>query len=346
MLSGALNPENLSQTLRDISQRRRQGVLEVSLAERQIHVQFIQGRVVDVLEIGLNPYQEVVEILERISVIPQTIAGELDCDSYQDLFLRLNQVATLDESVYRQVLKHRVLERLYELESVSGGFFGFQVRMVECDREFAPAISVGQLLLDLVSLRADAARFDETFPPGCILQLTGHADEILGEEEKIVLDLVKDGISIELLREKCLLSSFHFHDALLSLKDHGLIKNGQAAQTCEARDAFDLDNLAQAFEDSIDEAFAHPTPQGHARPEPAVTNGVSTHAELSAESAELANTIKQISTAAAIPFKIRLNLLNLRLLQASWVPALITLALLASALLAPFVMWKKMLAMF
>ena len=334
MLSGILNPDNLSATLRDLSQRRRQGVLEVTLPDRKVEVLVVQGRIVDVMDVDGNPFATVVERLRRAGMLPDEFTLPLECESYKELFLKINEQVVVEQSTFKLAIKHKVLDQLYQIEASGGGFFSFQVRMIEFDREFSPNISVGQLLLDIVALNSDRERFERTFGAETLIRaakLPDGAGQNHSEEEQALLDAIGDAIAWSELKHKCLLSAFHVQDTLLAFKDSGRIKLEQVAPVERNGHALSLDKVAEALNRSIDQSFGIP------EHEPQV--------ELAAE-ASLHEEIEQPEVAYAVPrigLRVKLNLLNMRLLQNSMIPHLVQIIFLLAALTIPLGLWLNTL---
>jgi len=330
MLSGALNSENLTQTLRDISQRRRQGILSLEVNEEKFEVWFVQGRVVDVVTLGSNKIDEILVLLKRIGKVPQTLDFH-DSSSYTDLFKALNADRVLvAETQFREVIKHHLLNKLYFLNEQSSGYYSFQVRMLEHDKNFAPSISVGQLLLDLVALKTDSAQFAQLFGEDPSIQRTEVEGGAFNEDEQELWDQIGQGIRFSDLQRGSYLSRFHLQEILLSFSAKGLLKLAEA-QTSDESNALDLGSLSDAFDKNIDSAFGGSTAAQNSAPQAAILG----------EDAPLASK-KVAHLPAPKRFKAKLSALNSRLLQFESMPDLVAFFLIAAALTAPFVLWGRM----
>lgn len=329
MLSGSLNSENLAQTLRDISQRRRQGVLQVEFSEQKLEILIVQGRVVDVVDLACSPVSEVLTQLQRSGLADSEIQYEPGLLTYASLFELLQKSATpVDQQSFKQVLLHRVLERLYDLDSRTGGFFIFQMRMVEYEREYAPSVSVGQLLLDLVALKNDRPKFQQLFHKGVRLEQIEGAGASLSSEESYVWNLIQNGIDFETLKRRCYLSSYHLQDALLSFASKNLLSLSQVQRKAEG---LNLDSIADAFDQQIDSVFDGATPAAALGSAP----GSVLLDQMVGEQLPRASFSQRVKT--------RINLWNLKLLHASWIPGAISFVFLLAAALAPFFLWGEVL---
>lgn len=348
MLSGLLSAETLSQALRDISQRRRQGVLEVTRDGGRVDVMFIQGRAVDVARSGRAGGLDVYDLLVAAGFAAPGLELSEEELSYAALLSKVTGQARgerlIDENLFRVVLKERVLAELYSLWSGKDGFFSFSARMVDGDRELFPSISVGQLLLDVVEIEPAAARFKAQIPGGAVIERGEVSSQTFSPEEELLNALVGERCRLEDLQGMGVLSSYHLHEALLSLVDRGVLKVG----TARAADRHgDIDALMAALEKTVDSVF-EPLPDdasaiddepivldsSHPKAEPA------TGAEAQIESALCPERQDESGAAASSGGLVALLYsANSALLQACWVPNLMTVLLVAFALLAPFVFW-------
>ncbi|RIL08469.1 MAG: hypothetical protein DCC75_08820, partial [Proteobacteria bacterium] len=149
MDTGALTQESLSGIFRAISQRRRQGVLEIEHPVAPTQIYFVQGKVAEVRRGGRSPVMEVCQAIIRAGLLAELPNDPLH--SYEEL---LRHLAVSGSGVggdrLRMIIKHRVLDGLYSINLDGGAYYNFKVLMVDCEREFAPMISIGQVLLDLV----------------------------------------------------------------------------------------------------------------------------------------------------------------------------------------------------
>ena len=73
MLTGIVNQESLPQLLQSIAQRRKQGDLEITLAEAVVKLSFIQGRIVEYSEGSSSPAVEVHALLKRAGVFKRKL---------------------------------------------------------------------------------------------------------------------------------------------------------------------------------------------------------------------------------------------------------------------------------
>lgn len=227
MYQGVISKDNFGEVLRGISQKRRHGLLEITRPQGTTTLCFSGGKIVDVLDGEKTPLQNVVERLQRGGVVTEDfkIEGE---ETYQELLISLQEQQVggeeLTPQTFKRIVKHAVLDQLYSLDLSVGAFYTFRIEMVESDREYSPAVSIGQLLLDLVALEADLLQCEEKFPSQTLVSLApSTGQEMNSEEEQVLLGLLSVPISrVDLLR-RSLLSLYSFCDALLSLHRRQLV---------------------------------------------------------------------------------------------------------------------------
>lgn len=310
---GVLNEETLSSTLRELSQRRRSGVLSISMRDGPVRVFFHHGKIVEALVEGMPATLDVAASLERagLAVFPEDYV----VNSYSDLFSDLSTSrygrveVTLD--VFKRVVKHRILDRMYQLDLQQGARFEFNAEFPEVERDYAPAIPIGQLLLDLVALKSDGPAFEERVPPEAIISgATLPEGTSFSEDEQIVFDLIGDGVKREYLFAKTMLSKFHFQDAVLAMLNQGIITVREGGP--------DINQLAGALDSAIDSAFGTPELPPEPKPQPLVS----------------AQTVRNIAPSKTKQF-------GERLLASPVIPELIALGVVTAALLAPWFFWGE-----
>ena len=324
MESGVVTTESLSQLLRNISQRRRQGTLSVRSAKHEVRVLFLQGRVVSVADTRISESAAVEERLRRAAFMASDRPTGLS--SWAEILAAVGQKvgATLATQVVQRAYRAEMLDRLYALNAESGAVFNFSSHMVEYEKDLAPNISVGQLLLDLVALESDGAQFEKIFPGDRLVSRNPSVDAAVSEEEGEILQQLTQETSVADIWGQVLLSRYHFMEAMLSLHERGLISAGERVPSTTnpvgATPAFGEDIFAM-LDKSIDETVAAEVDED---PAPTVE-------------------LPPLGVAAAAPqvqgFRESLSMISARWLQSSAVPSSITWLALAAGMLAPFTLW-------
>ena len=231
MEAGIVTEEGLTTVLRQIGQKRRQGVLELVYPDRLLEFLFVQGKIVEVLCQGEDVSRAVFERLKEAGIVPSHILferedGAAQSQNYRTLFLSLVESGVaIDEDFFRNAIKQCVLDRTCDVDLTGNARFQFKAEMVEADREFSPTISIGQVLLDLVALPSNQERFEKLFPdPAQVAVMRTETPEgVLTAEEKLIYDELKGARSVESLQKRVVLSRFYFWDGVLSLFERGLI---------------------------------------------------------------------------------------------------------------------------
>lgn len=259
MQTGMLNSENHSHILRGISQKRQNGVLEVLYGEYNVSIYFLNGKIVEVIDSRRDPIDHQRDILDKYGYLNKTDSGQLECSTYQELFVALNSQANqskaLDENTFRMALKKRILDALYDLKLDSPAVYNLKLQMVNYDRDFAPSISVGQILLDRVSLESDSERFLNTFPESGLIKRNDLAGISLTEEERMLFDAIERDTTCTKLSESVLLSRYALQHNLLSMYDRAIIDVEQRT-ILEASAARVLsDDILSVLEESSDRPF-------------------------------------------------------------------------------------------
>ncbi len=224
MLSGELSQENLTQTLRELSQKKRHGILQLECADNKIEIIFSAGRIVDCQDVGEVKTKGLLGRIADLGLVPHDTLGQDYPDTYQALFTAIKeQSPTITPDDFKELLTHWVLDKLYSIDFDRPGRFSFNVKVPEFERAFSASISVGQLLLDLVALNTDYAQFDQIIPATVFLVRTAEEAGDLSADEELIFAAIGNGITRASLRKRIYLSEYPFREALLALREKGLV---------------------------------------------------------------------------------------------------------------------------
>lgn len=245
MQAGVLNPENFGDILRTVANKRRQGTLDLTLGESKESIVFNGGKIVEVVSAAASPVQELALRLQQAGAIVDHEALGL-VRGYGEMFRAITFHQELSGERLRQIVRHRVLARLFALSSVSGAYFNFRTELSDYDREYAPAISVGQLLLDIAACAETEKRFASVFPPNANLVAVAAGDEPLSDEERTMHNACLEVGSVENVLARSLLCDFYARESLLELHERGLIEiTSEAAQIKSVQEDFKSDIIVE-----------------------------------------------------------------------------------------------------
>ena len=336
MDSGLLTSETFSTLLRTISQRRRQGVLEIDFPSDPVRILFVQGKIVEVVRASLAPAHEVVQRLQRAGLLPA--AQTLPLDSYHECFQALQSLpvaAAVDLGTFKRVVKHRILDVVYTLDFGAEAGFSFNVQMVEYEKDFAPTITTAQVLLDMVALQTDRERYQGLAKPGNLVKAVPGLSAGLSEEERLIYELCPEGMHLEDLRTRSMLSAYHFQESVFSLLDHGLLSVvAMPARQVGAEDLFGLEVLS-ALDSSIDRTFASESGiTAGELPEPPLTEAPAP------EEAEAGIAERVLAIESGL--KTALHTWSGQLLQRKWVPHVVSAIFVLAAVLIPMFFWREL----
>jgi hypothetical protein len=239
-------------------------------------------------------------------------------------------------------MRHRVLDKLYNLDFGSGTYYSFKLEMVECDRDLAPMISIGQLLLDYVALETETPQLTALLQQGTFLSQSPAPKAGLASEEEFLYELIgKQGVEYDALRARSMLSLYHLMEGLLGLHKGGMIVFGAPAGATEAAagegdaELPGAGDFLSSLDSSIDALFEKET-------------GVSA-AAIADDNATPVPTPEQSGDAPVEPpqdVKVRLGVASMRLLQAAWIPQTVAVLMMIFCLGAPFLIWGRIFRYF
>lgn len=230
MLSGVLTTDSLTQAFRTLSQKRRHGMLEISSGIGQFHVLFHNGRIVGAQLAERPILSAVAERLANARLVPADLAAEvptLAADIGELHQLLVGQGLVSEEQFLRA--KHSYeMDVLYSLRKAQNGYFSFKARFVEADEQLGLSVAPGQVLLDMVELDADDARFQREFSAldAADVQIRPRVPEIeqASGDEAVVWNTLEVTSCLKEIAEIALLNEHQLRDALLALLERKAIE--------------------------------------------------------------------------------------------------------------------------
>lgn len=348
MQTGVGNQESVAQVLRNVSQRRRHGLLELRFADARVHVLFAQGKIVDVLSPDMNSAEEAARMLFEGGFLNEMPEVESYSRLAEAIRVQNDMNAADSIALVKRAAKHGALSRLYRLDLSAPAFSNFDASMLEFEREFAPSLSIGQLLLDMVALPADRPKFLGLFGGQVLLSRVEKEGLSLSEEEGLLHGLLRKEQSLQDLRRRSLLSEFPLQDGLLRLHEQGLIAIREAPHQEGLGEELLGSDFLTDLDASIDSVFESEGVGSGAAQLSAPPSVI----EASAQSADRDEPIIAIaSEATRAPsmsrgLRQRIALANARALHAPWIPALVMGLFLAACLLMPLFLWQNVFVAF
>ncbi len=224
--TGIFNGENYGDVFRFISNKRRSGTLDLTINGEVIRIAFYNGKVVDALK-GQEPTAKaLMDWLIDGEILGSEVAYDelsLPKELYENLVSQFPGFMPAND--FKEMVRERVLNVLFNINFKAGGYYEFRSEVPSFDRDFSPALSVGQLLIDLVSFEADESRFNELFPLDYVVRRTNIKPGALLGGESILYGLLDVPSIVEGLKRASLMSQFGFREALLSLISEGFIES-------------------------------------------------------------------------------------------------------------------------
>ncbi len=235
MQNGTLTFESLTTLLRGLSQKRRQGVLQINLGRKQLELSFSNGKIVEVRS-SLKPILE--EICQRLLKAHKISLDHFNKLHGSNLFLEdisIEQLAVVlgdrlgvkRGDVIRA--KHSAeLDELYSLREVQDAEYEFIPRIIKSEPEFSLSISPGQVLLDLVEMDSFKGRFAELFQDlstdSVSVRVIEESDSGLSPVEKELWHGLQLEKNLKKVADAALLSQYQLQESLLALYDRNFIE--------------------------------------------------------------------------------------------------------------------------
>jgi hypothetical protein len=199
MQTGMINIDNSAQILRSIAQKRQNGSLEIIQGTEKINIIFSNGKIIDAF---LESENTVARAARRIEMVGETGS----------------------EEILRTVVKHDVLNFLFDINLNINSTFTFNNYMPQFEEEYSANISVGQYLLDKAAFEPEFKRFKERFPDDCVILKLEPEEVELSEEEQIMYESMPERSKLEDLMQESILSRYHTILTLLLFREKGVIE--------------------------------------------------------------------------------------------------------------------------
>lgn len=228
-VSDSFTHHSIVPVFRALSQRKRQGLLSVSASEGEYTVSFYEGRIVAVTRSDESISQAIIQRLFRAGLIPTEImraVSNVNLSLAQGYAFLVGKGHVSPENFNRAKSGYE-LDLVHSLRFLSKPTIHFTPKVIQRDPQLSSEIFPGQVLLDVIELENDEARYDEIFTPNDDqpLLIVKSAEEPRGliPSERVVWESLDDFMTAEDMFERTLLSVYETKEALLSLYDQKLV---------------------------------------------------------------------------------------------------------------------------
>ncbi|HMO01965.1 MAG TPA: hypothetical protein PKD37_01395 [Oligoflexia bacterium] len=228
MKQGVIDYNSIAEIIRGISSRKHNGELRIEPNDHLVTLLFFKGRLVDVIDSKADSTAQLLDKLAQLgySTPPDRDIQGLTFGSVVQMVFTINEKLTAEKLT--EIFKELILDRLTAIDLSVGKLFEFENKVVEFEREFAPQLMVGQILIELDIVRTDAKKFAEDFPGDKLLQIEKEALRIYTNpfkpiEEQIIDLLIGGPLPVSILRSRTIASLGGFISAIQSLCAKGLL---------------------------------------------------------------------------------------------------------------------------
>jgi len=354
MQQGYLTVDNFSDVLRDISQRRRTGILVLHIGQESQQVQFWQGKVIDV-DLGQEPGPQKLYVkLKNAGFISD---GSLEFSAYHKLFEYLSSQAEsahlFDEEFFQQSVRHFLFDELLGLQLDHGARYEFVNRGLDEGIDTRSHLSVSQFLLDKSLVEQELPALEREYRSDFIVTPAGQQPADLDDECGLVYSMLGDGLSVGRLLGCCTLSRFHTMFAMkrLQLLGHISLEN-PATVSVDPQDPPDLfDEVQDIFdvvEQSLDKSFGVPAITEGATESEALADNIHTGIPVGSTGSTnyIQDNSQSLSGSSQSKESSLLSELNARALRTESIPHLYQLALVVLTGFAVLYRWNDIIELF
>ena len=252
----SINYGSFQALLRGLSQRRRQGLLQVDCRGSAFELSFFEGRIVSARCAGRSPTREICGRLARAGclrreLLPLFADVDLSADQLYALLVNKGYIAE-DDFIAAKIADETDL--LHALRAADDYHAQFTPQLVQFSPELGLSVYPGQLLLDFFEFAASDLRFRQVFSdPQQKLRAVPSAiqhQSVLTSAEEAVLASMAPVATLQEVLDTTLLSEHEIREALLHLLSHKLITFESFAEGEETWDTTIEDFEIPAAEDN------------------------------------------------------------------------------------------------
>lgn len=255
MLMSSVEMGEVFDTLSDISNQRRQGLVTVESSSGSFGIHVYAGKIVGVDELsrpvsimvaaklklaGFLSEEEVLALVKQ----PQTL---------EELYQRLCEDGDVPEKAYKDAYFSYALDRLYSIRNLIGVQVSYQPKVVNMPEEFGLDLSPGQLVLDIIELDSDED-FGRVFGGRTESKVTvarSSKENSLAGREYEFLEVLDEEHSIRSLYNQALVAELEFSRILTDLHRQGFISvKGSSGEEVTAPSALDSLELSADLEEA------------------------------------------------------------------------------------------------
>jgi len=223
-VSSLFRTESIASIFRQISQKRKNGVIELIGTGEPITVGFNQGKVVFAYQGAISFEEAIISLLKD--------QGSLEAEFDSTEIKTLEQIAeklegTLGEvsrDILRKAAKKIILDTLFNAKLEGKGHYSFRVQGVDYDASFIQPFTVGQVLLDSATYMQAEEKFKVVFKAHDKVRSKEGNIEELSEAESNLFKICSCIQDIDKLSSKILLHALEIKEGLVVLNEKGLIE--------------------------------------------------------------------------------------------------------------------------
>ncbi len=223
MNAGLLTSDSLTSLFRSLAQKRKSGVVDVTVAGVVIHISISGGKIVRAERNDLPLGTAVVQKLQQCGELGETIPDE--AQNIEKLYTELVDSGLIVVEDFLRAKQAYEIDTLSSLAYSGEGFFEFHGQIVDVNPELSLGLTSGQFLLDLVQVKADRERIFGGLGGGLEdlkVRLTGRSAEVSELEQSILATLENSALVTE-VAEKLLISDCELLRGVISLLDKELV---------------------------------------------------------------------------------------------------------------------------
>ncbi len=254
----AISSESYGDLFRNLSSKKRNGVLAIQFEDSDLRMQFREGRIVGVFDPNASEISEIASrlvasgcIMEKVQALVE--GAGISVNQLHDLLVGKDYVSDED---YRRAIESYQLDLLHSLEMLDIGYAEFSPKLVRSDARHALSIYPAQFLLDVEELRGDRERLHGLFSSFDAVNVTVRESEqniqTLSEREQRILDAAEQGCRMSEMISNCLMSQHEAIECLLTLYDQDIISLVEDSSILSEEFPLKKDSLTDAASDSAD----------------------------------------------------------------------------------------------
>lgn len=215
--------EDLSSILRSLSQKRRQGVLEIYDGDVTIKIFINSSKIVGIENTAKSFYEEVKVLMQNGGFSPLITENVTNLDSLFSAYIKTSSNIKRANDIFRNICQKVFFDKLLSVKLKGKTHYNFNVQSTGGESPFLTPIPIGQFLLEHSSFETNLDEYNDFYSGRIIRKAEDVTEHALNDTQTKILENLNNCEEVSILEAKTLLPKGTFYETLLALHKNKLI---------------------------------------------------------------------------------------------------------------------------